>query len=74
MNKAQWLKEYGVNAFPATLNGRQWPLWEAWYGTRPSGKKEYSIAHMQGRLALATSEEDAIIRLAERNGWPLWNM
>lgn len=72
--RLKWMQEHGVTTFPAPLNGREGPLWEAWYGVRPSGKKEYSSAHMQGRLVLATTEEDAIIRLAERNGWPLWNM
>lgn len=69
-----WLQEHDVTTFPAPLNGREGPLWEAWYGARPSNAKEYALAQMQSRIALATSEEDAIIRLAERNGWPLWNM
>lgn len=73
--RRKWMREHDVTTFPAPLpNGKQGPLWEAWHGVRPYDSKEYASAQMQGRLVLATTEEDAIISLAERNGWPLWNM
>lgn len=79
--RLQWMQEHDVSVEQSLhegqeceLTGRSGPLWEAWYGDRPEGVNDSASFRMKGRLVLATTEEDAIIRLAERNGWPLWNM
>jgi len=55
------------------LTGRDGPLWACWYGEAPETHAQESAAVMKSRLCYATTEEDAITRLAQRNGWKLWN-
>lgn len=69
MNKAQWLQEHDVST-RLDVGGR----WMAYTGPEALNSGEETAKVMHSALCFATSEEDAIIRLAERNGWPLWNM
>lgn len=68
MNKAQWLQEHDVS-IRLDVGGR----WMAFTGEEAVKAKEEAAKSMKAELCYATTEEDAIIRLAERNGWKLWN-
>jgi hypothetical protein len=45
----------------------------AFTGKEAQFSAEESKKMLNSQLCFATTEEDAIERLAQRNGWPLWN-
>lgn len=64
-----WLQEHDVST-RLDVEGR----WMAFTGPEAPNSKEEAHKMLISALCFAATEEDAIIRLAERNGWPLWNM
>lgn len=67
--RLQWLQEHDVK----TQELAEDVLWGAWYGDLPKNSKEEQDAILKSRLALCMTEEEAILRLAQKNGWKLWN-
>ena len=75
-----WMREHDVKTRELLtdgqedeLTGNSGPLWAAWHGDEPTTIVTRSRAQMLARYVLATTEQGAVDRLAERNGWKLWN-
>jgi hypothetical protein len=68
MTKKQWLQEHDISTRLDV--GRRWM---AFTGKEAQFSAEESKKMLNSQLCFATTEEDAIERLAQRNGWPLWN-
>jgi hypothetical protein len=46
--------------------------WMAFTGPEAQNHREEASKVIRAELCFATTEEDAILRLAQRNGWRLW--
>jgi hypothetical protein len=66
--RLQWLQEHDVST-RLDVGGR----WMAFTGKEAQSSAEESKKMIDSQLCFATTEEDAIERLAQRNGWKLWN-
>lgn len=75
MNKEQWLQEHDVRVEQKNVGPCAEDAALKWVASSfveaHKGKGYSSKAHT---FSTGDTEENAIIRLAEMNGWPLWNM
>ena len=66
--RLQWMKEHGVTTLHQDwLNFQPWSAFIGPIETMTVAAEEF------GELRFADNEHDAIVNLAEANGWPLWN-